>query len=84
MVQKRIAHVVASDAHDPHDRAPVSIRDIHLLKSLFSEQATHLLLYANPAAIVDNQPVADLPRLRGSWIPSMVGGLISRPFCRNT
>jgi protein-tyrosine phosphatase len=57
LLDRGLAHVVASDAHNPKHRH-TSLREAHaMVQSRYGEEAAELLFEANPRSIVEGLPV---------------------------
>jgi protein-tyrosine phosphatase len=57
LIERGLAHIVASDAHDPINRHPV-LREAHqAVSSRLGEDVAELLLVDNPRAVVEGAPV---------------------------
>jgi len=57
LVEKRLVHVVASDAHDPERRCPALSPSLKELKKLLNEEECQALLHGNPEKIINNEYV---------------------------
>lgn len=79
MVERHLAHVVASDAHDPSYRAPVLSEVAERMSRRFGKERVRALFVEYPQAIVSGldldppEPIEGTRRLRG-----FLGGLFSR------
>jgi protein-tyrosine phosphatase len=66
-----VVHTVASDMHRANgNRQPMPAATLGRLTEMVGEEAAHLLLYANPVAIVRGEPVAPVepkPTKRRRW-----------------
>ena len=71
LLERGAVHVVASDAHRPEgSREPLLAGAYGRLVELAGEDAANLVLYANPAAVVHDKPLAAVeprPRKRRRW-----------------
>ena len=65
MLDEGICHLLATDAHDPVQRAPIlaEVRD-HVVRRLGTEEATHRVL-TRPEGILNNCSPAELPTPAG-------------------
>ena len=60
LLERGLAHVVASDAHSPHQRTPdMSALEDYLLE-LCSPAYTEILLRRNPARIAADRPMVEI------------------------
>lgn len=62
LLQKRLVHVLASDAHDPERRAPRLSAGRAAAEKLAGAEAATALVEANPRAIVEGRPLPWVPR----------------------
>ncbi len=63
LVKHRAVHVLATDAHDPKDRAPILSQGRKEMAKLVGESAAYAMVVDNPRAIVNGEPLPFLPQL---------------------
>jgi len=85
ILERGLAHVVASDAHDPEYRAPRLSEAREVIRRAHGEDTADLLFSHNPGCVIKNLPVAggkligEGPPSRRWWPFQILGGLkISR------
>jgi len=61
LIQHRIVHFVASDAHDPVHRPPRLVDGYRIVGEMFGSALANLLFIENPRAVVQNQVIAGYP-----------------------
>jgi protein-tyrosine phosphatase len=79
MIERGLAHFVASDGHDLRSRPPRLDRAFQWVLSRYGGDLAELLFVAHPRAVVDGEPV-------DTWMPKpgrgASGGFLSRLFGR--
>lgn len=69
-LERGLAHVVASDSHDPERRHPRLSASYHAVEKLFGEETAEALFRENPRSVIEGLPLAGgkLPtKRRGRW-----------------
>ena len=67
LIERGLAHIVASDAHDPVNRHPRLAEARHAVSSRFGEDTAEILFLDNPRAIVEGAPLSGGKQI--SWQP---------------
>ncbi len=66
ILERGLAHVVASDAHDPDRRSPRLSVARDCIRSMYGEDAADLLFSHNPRCVLQNLPVSGGKSITGS------------------
>lgn len=66
LLEKRLVHVIASDAHDVSRRPPLLAAGFRALERRFGAEYANLLMVENPARILDDREVSTVPGGSGS------------------